>query len=40
MNTYVLHVGESGAENDAEDGVEGDNEVDLLGLDVVDCCVK
>ena len=32
--------GDSGVENYVEDGVEGDGEVDLLDLDVVDCCVK
>ena len=35
-----IRDGNGGAENGVEDGVEGDNVVDLLDLDVVDCCVK
>ena len=32
--------GDGGAKNNAEDGVEGDDEIDLLDLDVVNYCVK
>ena len=35
-----IRGGNGGTENDAEDGVEEENEVELLDLEVMDCCVK
>ena len=40
INVDVIRGGEGGAKNYVEDGVEGDNEVDLLDLDAVIFCVK
>ena len=40
MITYVFHIGDGGTDNNMEDYVEGDDEVDLIDLDVVDCCIK
>ena len=38
---YLINTEYEGiAENDVKDGVEGYDEVDLVDLDVMNCCIK